>query len=96
MIYSDGGNVSYAVKCELSENCEVEVELGPGLKTYLQLGTSCPQILSEQENDPSMNDQITGIESEEGASSRECPEITLDISVPVSPAPNLTPMPKQG
>ena len=106
MIYSESGGVTYAVKCNLSENCapaEVEITGGQsevitvdGLKTYIQLESS-PRI-HEVQSDPPAND--AGFESEtegeEGVSSQECPAITFEISVPVSPAPIPIPMPKQG
>ena len=121
-----GGNVSYAVKCNVSENCaldgdiveEEEAEIGgqnitsvggndiitvDGHKTYLQLESpriqiaeDASQVRSEREKDPSKNDAIIETESDEGVSSGECPAVTFEISVPVSPAPTQTPMPKQG
>ena len=99
VIYSENGGVTYAVKCNLSENSaadQAEVITVDGLKTYIQLESS-PRI-HEVQSDPPAND--AGFESEtegeEGVSSQECPAITFEISVPVSPAPIPIPMPKQG
>ena len=84
MIYSKSGGVTYAVKCNLSENCaanEAEITGGQGevitvdgLKTYIQLESSpriheAAQVIGESESDPPAND--AGFESET-ESEEEC------------------------